>query len=171
MAGPLSLWLVPDAAARSRLEAVILELASRLRAPAFRAHVTLLGSVRLDEPQALEAAQQAARRTPPMRVTLARVADDSAYYRCVFLQAEATPELLGAHQRARRALGEGPDRFFPHLSIVYGRFDEATRRELVAQVERALELPLVVEATRIEVYETRGAPPSWRLCGGFPLEG
>ncbi len=171
MAGRVSLWLVPEEAARSRLDAVIVELASRLRTPAFRAHVTLLGSVRQEEAQALEAAQKAARQTPPMRLTLARVVHDPEYYRCVVLEAEATPELLGAHQRARRALGGGPDRFRPHLSMVYGRFDEATRRELAVQVERTLEPPLVVEATRIEVHETRGAPSSWRLCGSFPLEG
>lgn len=171
MGGSLSLWLVPEGPARARLDGLIADLAARLRTTPFRAHVTLLGGVKLDERDALERARDLAARLRPVPLSFPRAGHGAEYFRCVVLEAEATADVLGAHQRARRAMGRGPDRFLPHLSLVYGRLGEAMRAELAREVERALEVPLALSGSRLELCETRGAPSRWRSCGGFALGG
>lgn len=171
MAGSLVLWLVPEEPARARLEGLISALAERLRTPPFRPHVTLLGRMSLDEPEALARAGHLAARLPPVPLLFPRAGHDADYYRCVFLEAEPTPEVLGAHQRARRAMGGGPDRYRPHLSVVYGRIQEKARTEIAREVEAALEAPLALTADRVEVHEMRGEASRWRRCGGFALAG
>jgi hypothetical protein len=171
MAGWLVLWLVPEEPARARLEGLIAGLAERLGTPPFRPHVTLLGRMGLDEPEALARARELAARQPPVPLVLPRAGHDAGYFRCVFLEAKATPEVLGAHQRARRAMGGGPDRFRPHLSLVYGRIQEEARTEIAREVETALGAPLALTADRVEVHETRGEASRWRRCGGFGLTG
>ena len=170
MAGPLSLWLVPAEEWRRRLDVLIAELAARAGTKAFAAHLTLLGRLHGGEAEALERTAELARRMPPVPVRSPRAAHDTEYYRCVFLEVEPTPELLGAHQRARRAFGGGPDRFRPHVSMAYGRLDEPRRDELAHEIEQSLGLPVALDADRLEVRETGGAPSRWRLCGAFPLE-
>lgn len=171
MGGTLALWLVPEEPARSRLDAVIAGLAERLGSPAFRAHVTLLGGVGLGENDVLQRAHRLAASLRPVPLSLRRAGQEPEYFRCVYLEAEATADVLGAHQRARRAMGGGPDRFHPHLSLVYGRLEEAVRADLVREAARVLELPLRLTAGRLEVYETRGRVPRWRLCDEFALGG
>jgi hypothetical protein len=165
----LSLWLVPDEPARSRLAGLIADRAARLRAPLFAPHLTVLSGLRLDEAEVIRRARDLPRRMRPLSLRLTHLSHAAAYYRCVVLEAEPTPELLGAHQKARRAMAAGPDRFRPHLSLVYGRLDERARRELVSELEGALPLPLVVEASRVEIHSTAGPPRRWKLAASFGL--
>jgi 2'-5' RNA ligase len=165
----LAVWLIPDEPARSQLAALIEAWSSALRTPPFPAHVTLLGGARGWEAEVLQRLREAALETPAVPLRLARAAHTGEYFRCVFLEAVPALELLSAHQRARRALGGGPDRFQPHLSLVYGRLPGPRREELAREAERELPLPLDLSASRIELLETRGAPGLWRRCGGFDL--
>lgn len=172
MAGDLSLWLIPAEPERARLDALLAGWAQRLGSPRFAPHVTLLSGLgRFGERHALAQAEEVAARTPAVPLAFPRAAHDALYYRCVFLEAEATPELLGAYQRARRVLGKGPDHFRPHLSLVYGDFGEMRRAELAREAERELALPTHVMAGRLELHETGGAPQRWRRLGAFDLRG
>ena len=169
--GHLSLWLMPDEPGGARLAALMAGWAERLGAPRFAPHVTLLSGLSLALSDALARVEETAARSPAVPLAFARAAHDAEYYRCVFLEAEKTPELLGAHQRARRALGGGPDRFRPHLSLVYGRFDESRRTELAREAQRELAPPMHAMASRLELHETRGAPREWRRLWAFDLLG
>jgi 2'-5' RNA ligase len=169
VAGRLALWLVPDEPVRSRLDALIARWAERMGAPRFAPHVTLLSGLALPLSEALAPVVEAAARSTAVPVAFPRAAHSGEYYRCVFLDAEPTPELLGIHQRARRVLRRGPDRFRPHLSLVYGRFEEARRSELAGEAERELALPLRATAGRLELHETGGAPARWRRVAWFDL--
>lgn len=169
MPGGLSLWLVPDEPARGRLAALMEELAARLRTPVFAPHLTLLGRVTRRDDDAVQAAHALAAGMRPVLLRLTRAAEESAYFRCVFLEAEPSPELLGAHQKARRAFGGGPDRWRPHLSLVYGRLAEGARHALAEEAARKLELPFALTAGRIELHETTGLPRAWRLRASYAL--
>ncbi|HET8645009.1 MAG TPA: hypothetical protein VFO85_05945, partial [Vicinamibacteria bacterium] len=103
----LSLWLVPAEPLRERLQALVSELARRLRTPVFAPHVTLLSRVSGDELDITACVGDLAAALPPLPLAFARAAHQAEYYRCVFLEAEPAAELLGAHQRARRLLGGG----------------------------------------------------------------
>jgi hypothetical protein len=167
----LSLWLVPDAAAGALLEAVIAELASRLGGPRFRAHLTLLPGLPGTEAEALVRGATLAAATPPVSLTLARVAHTPAYFRCLFLEAERTAELLGTHQRARRLFGGGPDEFRPHVSLAYGRLSTAVGEPGARALQEALRLPMTMRGERVEVWATRGDVSRWRALDGFALSG
>jgi hypothetical protein len=172
MAGHLPLWLIPDEPLRARLGALAAAWADRLGSPRFPPHLTLLSGLgRFGERHALAQLEAAAAGMPRVPLAFPRAAHDVEYYRCVFLEADMAPELLGAHQRARRAFGRGPDRFRPHLSLVYGDFGEVRRAELAREAERELALPMQATAGGLELYETRGAPREWRRLGAAGLGG
>jgi 2'-5' RNA ligase len=167
----LSLWLAPDEAARARLDKLIGELAAHLRGPLFRAHLTLLPRLQATEAEALQRAAALAARTPPLALTLFRAVHTPAYFRCLFLEAERTPELLGAHQRARRMFKGSPDDFLPHVSVAYGRLSALVAEPVVRSLEQSVPLPLTARGERVEVWSTRGEARGWRTLGGYVLSG
>jgi hypothetical protein len=171
LASGLSLWLVLDPPAQARLDALIAELAAHLHGPIFRAHLTLLPRLRATEAEALEGTARLAARTPPLALTLARAVHTPAYFRCLFLEAQRTAELLGAHQRARRVFPGAPDDFRPHVSVAYGRLSAMTADPVARSLEATLPLPLRAGADRLEVWRTRGETSRWQAVGAFALQG
>jgi 2'-5' RNA ligase superfamily protein len=169
--GGLSLWLALDEAAQSRLDPLIAELAVHLHGPRFRAHLTLLPRLNATEGEALARAAELALRTPPLTLTLFRAVHTPAYYRCLILEAQRTPELLGAHQRARRPFAGSPDDFLPHVSVAYGRLPASIADPRARSLEQSVPLPLTVRAERLEVWSTRGDPSRWHALGGYALRG
>ena len=167
----LSLWLALDPPSQARLDALIAELAAHLQGPRFRAHLTLLPRLRATEGEALERAAALAVRTPAQALTLFRAVHTPAYYRCLFLEAQRTPELLGAHQRARRLFPGSPDDFLPHLSVAYGRLPALVAEPVARSLEQSVPLPLAARAERLEVWSTRGDASGWQAIGGYPLRG
>ena len=172
MAGAgLSLWLALDEPAQARLDALIAELSSRLSGPRFRAHLTLLPRLDATEAEALERAAALALRTPPLTLTLSRAVHTGAYFRCLFLEAQRTPELLGAHQRSRRLFPGSPDDFLPHVSVAYGRLSAPVADPVARSLEQTLNLPLTAQGERLEVWSTSGDPSRWSAFGSYPLRG
>ena len=167
----LSLWLALEPGAQARLDARIAELAWHLKGHRFRAHLTLLPRLRATEAEALERAAVLAERTPSQALTLFRAVHTPAYYRWLFLEARRTPELLGAHQRARRLFPGSPDDFLPHVSVAYGHLSARVAEPLAHSLEQSLPLPLTVRAERLEVWLTRGNASRWRVLGGFAVSG
>lgn len=155
----VSLWLVPEADAGSRLAATIRELAGELASPSFPPHVTLLGGLS-DEAAAARAAPLAA-GFAPLSLRLTGVSGSPRFFRCLFLAVEAHPVLLALHRDASAGFGLDPDpAFFPHLSLAYASLDASRRRELAERV-RSL-APQSIRMVRLEAWRTEGEVGEWR---------
>jgi hypothetical protein len=59
--------------------------------------------------------------------------------------------------------------YAPHLSLLYGTFDAATRERIVAEVGR--EFDLGFEARSIHVIRTEGEAKDWRHVAEIPFGG
>ncbi len=157
----VSLWLLPEGDAASRLAATIRELADELAGPTFPPHVTLLAGL---SPEATAVAAQAALLAAafaPLSLRLTRVSGSPRFFRCLFLEVEAHPVLLDLQRRASAAIGLPPDpAFFPHLSLAYASLGAARRRELVQRLR-----PLAsqsIQLARLEAWRTEGEVGEWR---------
>jgi hypothetical protein len=158
---------VPEGGVRERLAALIAELSRRKGTPSFEPHVTLLGGIVGAEGEVSRRGALLAASLRPLAVRLVALRRSDEYFRCLFLEAEPSPDLLAAHERASDLLG-ARDRapFLPHLSLVYGRPAAASAAE---EALRALALPLTFEARRLEVHRTEGAVPDWLRLAAHPL--
>ena len=162
---PLSLWLAPPPDLNRRLAAAIADLARRHGTTAFEPHVTLLGELEGPEAALVPPVGVLARRLRPFEVRLDDVATGTEMFRCVYLTAVETPELLGAHARAREALGvTTAEAFRPHLSLVYGRLGEAERE---AARREAGGLLASFTADALQLVDTTGDVDGWRRLARF----
>ncbi|MGE0452585.1 MAG: 2'-5' RNA ligase family protein [Vicinamibacteria bacterium] len=157
----VSLWLVPEAGAGSRLAATIRELADELASPTFPPHVTLLAGLGDEAAAVASRAASLAAGFAPLSLRLTRVSGSPRFFRCLFLEVEAHPALLELRRRASAAVGLPPDpAFFPHLSLAYASLGAARRRELVQRLRPLA--PHSIQLTRLEAWRTEGEAGAWR---------
>jgi len=162
-----SLWLVPEGSTHERYGEIISRLSGRYGTPGFEPHVTLLGGLPGPEDFVLEKCGDLARLVRPL--TLRPVAADhgEAYFQCVFVEIELTPELETARERGLELLAGHDVAFHPHVSLLYGDFSVREKETVVAEVARDIGGPF--EVRTIDVVATMGAPESWRRVGRFAL--
>lgn len=166
----VSLWLMPEGAARDRLAAVIARLAARLTTRPFAPHVTLLAGLEGPEERLLAAAASVAASVRPFRVRLVAVEGRDEPFRCLFARAVADESLRAAHAAAARAFDREPDpAFLPHLSLVYGTLARETKRALATELASAVAVSF--EAARLRAWRTEGPVRDWRELGAFRLGG
>ena len=167
----VSLWLMPEGAAREGLAALIEGLAARLGTEPFPPHVTLLPGIEgRAQGAVLAASRSLAAGLRPFTVRLVSVEGREAYFRCLVARAAADGPLLAAHAAAARAFAREPDpAFLPHLSLVYGSLAPGTKHALATDVAPAA--ALAFEVARLHVWRTDGRVGDWREIGSFPFGG
>ena len=166
---PWSLWLLPPSGLEGRLAAAVAALSRRHGTAAFEPHLTLLGELPGPEAALVPPLRLLARRLRPFDVCLDEVATGEEPFRCVFLVARETPELMGAHARAREVLGvTTAEPFRPHLSLVYGSLD-AQEREAARRDAGDLRASFTVES--LHLVDTTGDVVGWRRRERFVFGG
>ena len=100
-----SIWLMPPAPMRARFSEIIRRLSRRLGTPTFDPHVTLCGGpLNTDESELAVRAEELAARLAPVPIRLTDIGYTEEYFRCLFVRAERTAELLDARRAACKLL-------------------------------------------------------------------
>lgn len=181
----LSLWLLPEESASTRLTAVIAALARSPGGPVFAPHLTLLGGIQDTEPRVLgERAERLAAASLPIRLEGDGIHGEDAYFRCLTLRITRSPELMALRHEAAEMFGTttpGPSAadaargFVPHVSLFYGTIPSDIRRELAARIEtgrlgnspgaahREMFLPEVFLSDGLAIVDTTGGVEVWRV--------
>lgn len=169
-ASTYSLWLIPQGPAAARLQALIAQLSREFHALRFAPHVTLLGGITGDEDAILHHGAQLAAGLAPFPVVLTDIGWEDAYYRCLYIRVQPTPELIHAHRRAREVFAlAGNGAFQPHLSLLYAGLPEAHKAALARRLDR--HYPTGLRQLRMALYATQGPPAGWRRIGSFEMGG
>jgi 2'-5' RNA ligase len=172
MASPkrFSLWLVPDGAAADAYQAVIDRLAREHGGPVFPPHLTLLGSITIDESEVLERARILAEAVAPFTIEVDGIDVDATYFQSLFATVRPTNALLAARRAAEQAfdapLGEA---YRPHLSLLYGYYPDAVKQAIVHERQTSL-LPSFVTRTLV-VNQSGDTVADWRTALQVTLAG
>ncbi len=163
-----SIWLMPSRNTHAELSNLIARLSQRYAAPVFPPHVTLLGNLNGNKKELVAQAETLAARIRPFPVNLTTAGYLNEYFRCVFLQAEATPALLEANRLARNLFLHRQDsEFMPHLSLLYGIFNARTKQQIITSI--GPELPRSFMVHTVYLFSTAGDPKDWRQVAQFAL--
>lgn len=162
MEGRYHLWLKPSSKASSQFADVIQQLALEFEAPTFEPHITLLGNLEGSKAEHVARSKELARRLSPFPIHVREPAVGDDYFHCVFLIADMTPPLLHAHALACEIFHqEGGGHYLPHISLVYGRYPENRKKDIIARLPASLCLPF--EASRLSLIEAGSdAPKDWQ---------
>ncbi|HXY38539.1 MAG TPA: 2'-5' RNA ligase family protein [Vicinamibacteria bacterium] len=163
-----SLWVMPEGEIGTRLLRWIDTLAVRFRTERFPPHLTVLSGLDGTEAEVLRGAAAAAASLEPFTVHVDGVDGRDEHFRCLFVQALEAAPLAAAHTAAAHVFGRQPDPAYqPHLSLVYGTVDPATK--LAVAHEASSEVASRFAARRLHVWRTDGPVPDWREVGVFEI--
>jgi len=164
-----SLWLMPSGSVRAKMLRIIGRLAKDYCGPAFEPHVTLLGQFELKESEMLRITAELSEKLKSFRITLGKVECSEHHFRCLFVRAFETSELMVANQKAREIFKrKGGPRYMPHLSLFYGRLPPKTKKELVSGMRDNFS-GAVFETKTMRLMRTHGRPAEWRKVKNFRL--
>lgn len=149
-----SVWLVPRASpVKTCLSETIQHFSTKLNAPNFPPHCTLVGDTKADAADTVAGAKLISSKlkagapnavlkntsgvarhwlgiwlVQKFYIRFPDVSTSSTYFQCVFLLCEKGPEILEAYQLAKDTYGlaEAPP-FMPHVSLLYSDIDAKSR--------------------------------------------
>lgn len=173
------LWLIPEAHDLELYQNEISGLSVALGTPPFIPHFTIglvtglsLESIRLR-------ASTLAAETPPLELRTNRVTAGDSFYKCVFIDAERSMEVLSFYRRFLAKFAghvsaglnrESVDDFRPHLSLVYGDLDPEERARVVARLS-AGELLRTLRFERLSLVQVDGTPSGSKVIEAFGFGG
>jgi hypothetical protein len=165
-----ALWLKPSGAAYDVLTRTIRNLARKLDAPVFEAHVTLLGELKGSEDEQVRRGAALARQLRPFQIRLTEPSYGDTYFQCVFMLVEETPALMSANTLASSVFGRAGTSYLPHVSLVYGRWPQARRQEIMSQLPPDLQTSF--QATTLHLIEAASSnPKNWREIAAWSFTG
>jgi len=157
-----SIWLMPTGRTFEELSGIISRLSDQYTTPRFPPHVTLVEGLTGEEQDLSSRTMRLASHIRPFQITLTTLDYLDEYFRCLFFHVEESPALLETAQAARKLFHQGRDsRFMPHLSLMYGDLDPATKRQIVHSLSTNVKPTFLVES--LHLYSISGGPEDWRL--------
>ena len=163
------LWLVPTGMAYDLLAGIIADLSARYRGPQFNPHLTLLGRLEGEQESLVGLTQQLARLLEPFEVRLEAPSYEPLYFRCLYLPAEPSPPLLEAHRQATQIFDAQPTSSFdPHVSLLYGLFDESVKQEIITALPP--DLPGTLSISRLQLIRAVSTNPlDWQVVESLDI--
>ncbi len=165
-----AVWIRPTGEALDRITKVVRLVHKRGGGPQVQPHVTLLSGMETTMASAELKLKHLAMRLKPFAIRLGEIEGRQDYFRCLYAKAELSEELAEARRIAYAEFEMNPPPpFEPHLSLLYGKIDDALRQELIAVADGTLDVRFDVTAVHL-VNAYQGVPvTSWRTLAERPL--
>jgi len=164
-----SIWLIPTGEVYQKLAEIISKLSEEYSAPNFEPHVTLIGDLIDPEEEIISKTSKLADLIKPFKIKLEKADYFDEYFRCLFIRAEKTKEVVEANNITREIFGRASDQeYLPHLSLMYGNLDSKTKEKILTNLGR--EFNLSFEVKSIHLFSTTGEVKDWYIVKEFFLK-
>ncbi len=159
---------MPVGRLHEKLDNLISQISEKYHSPVFKPHVTLLGSAAGDKDSIILETSKLASSIEPYDINLTNVGCLDEYFRSLFIEVEKTDEVIRANLEAKRLFGNDEGSvYFPHLSLMYGKFSIEIKKEIISEIEDRFNFTF--RADSIHLYDTSGTPEEWYRLRKFPL--
>ena len=167
-----ALWIRPSGDALDKITKIVRLVHKRGGGPQVQPHVTLLSGMETTMASAELKLKHLAMRVKPFKIRLGAIEGRQDYFRCLYAKAEPSEELAEARRIAYAEFEMNPPPpFEPHLSLLYGKIDDALKQELIAEAGGSLDLTFEANAVHL-VNAYQGVPAtSWHTIAERPLGG
>ena len=129
-----AIWLRPPEPLYSQIKKVIDDLAVKYSAPQFEPHMTLQLAVNKDLSEVKEKVNKLAETISSIELSLGPISFSTTYFQSVFIRVNSTASLMQLNLDAKKILGEENSVFMPHISLLYGDHDMATREKVSEEI-------------------------------------
>ena len=163
-----SLWFMPEGDVYKKLADLISQLSKKYSVPNFEPHVTILHNLAILEKEMLVKTSELAIKIHPFEIELTTTDYLDEYFRCLFVRAEETKELINANLKAREIFNRQSDpKYIPHLSLLYGKLPLKIKEEIIIEIGR--EFNESFEEKSIHLYSSEEDISKWHRIKEFNL--
>jgi len=163
-----SLWLRPSQKKIDELTKIISKLSHHYGTTPFPPHITLLSGIEIDLGSIINTCKKISKQYKKFPIPLLGLDFTESFYRNLYIQAEKTPVLLELYEDITRQLKTEPkEEFLPHLSLLYGNIDPASKDKIKAKLEQAYTDNF--HCQRLDIYATHAEIQTWHLIQAFEL--
>lgn len=164
-----AIWLRPSQSELDKLIKLISNLSHQYRTSPFPPHITLLSGFNSNLKTINAECEKISQAQTSLKINLRSIEYTEKYYMNLFILAEKEKQLLKLHNTLKVKLKPKLDEeYIPHISLLYGKLDEAKQQEL--QLQLADRFPKTVHCERIDVYNCTGKESQWYLEESFSLK-
>jgi 2'-5' RNA ligase len=163
-----SLWFMPEGNIYQKLSDLISQLSKKYSAPYFEPHITILHSLAMPEEEMIKKTSELAIRIHPFRIELTTTDYLDEYFRCFFVRAGKTVELINANLKAREIFNRKSDpKYMPHLSLLYGNFPSKIKEEIIEEIGREFDESFEIKS--IHLFSSEEDIGKWHRIKEFYL--
>lgn len=159
-----SIWLMPAEPDAAMLRGIIAELSARFGTPLFEPHLTLAGDLHASSGAYVPLLDDLAKACPAFSLPIAGIVRTEAYFRSFYAAFARGAELDALKQVCVAQAGGTADGFTPHISLLYGKVDDAQKAAAASDVEKRLHGKRI-EFDRVVVTNSSDNVPinEWRV--------
>lgn len=155
-----SIWLIPAGEVYRKLAEIISQLSKKYSTPNFEPHLTLIGDLLRSEEEIISKTLELAEQLKPFEINLKKADYFDEYFKCLFIRAERSKEVIKANNIAREAFNLKLDpEYMPHLSLMYGNLSPETKEKILADLGKEFDLSFEVKS--IHLFSTAGEAKDW----------
>jgi len=155
-----SIWLMPKGEVYRKLAEIISQLSKKYSTPNFEPHFTLIGDLLGSEEEIISKTLKLAGQLKPFEIKLKKADYFDEYFKCLFIRAEKTKEIIKANNIAREIFNLNSDpEYMPHLSLMYGNLSSETKEKILADLGK--EFNISFEVKSIHLFSTTGEVKAW----------
>jgi len=155
-----SIWLMPSGEIYDKLAEIISQLSKKYSTPNFEPHLTLLGNLIGPEEDLISKTSKIAKQLKPFEIKLKRADYLDEYFKCLFIRAGKTKEVVEANNITREIFNLKPDpEYIPHLSLMYGDLSSKTKEGILADLGKEFDISFEVKS--IHLFSTTGEVKDW----------
>lgn len=167
MKSEYSLFLMPSGRTYAKLKRIISKLSKELKSPSFEPHLTLVLRIHGAKKDVIEKTMLLSNSVKKFEVRLSGFGYKDEYFRCLFLKAIQSKELMQANAKGRKIFNSYPkNKFFPHLSLLYGNFDTKLKKKIIKDLGK---IDIKFKADKIKLYLIGKTPKQWKLIKEFKI--
>jgi 2'-5' RNA ligase len=144
-----------------KLKRIITNLSGKYDSPVFDPHVTLLGGIVGEEKKVIKDFEEFANEFKNINISLSRLADSEAYFKCVFANVKKTNAVMSANKKCRSVFPSVGNSYMPHLSLIYGCYTKKTRNDIKKQLGNEVNA-LLFPVGSLCLYDTSGEIAYWK---------
>ena len=145
MAFTYHFWLKPSGKADEILRKTIDDLSKAYQGPLFDPHITLLSFLTGTEEEISFRSEQLGISLQPFEIQLMEPGYGDQYFQCVFLKVQKSPELMNAHELARKQFVNDTRPYMPHLSLLYGHYSAEQKDKITSTLFETRRLRFTVD--------------------------
>jgi len=131
-----SIWLVPSGGEYKEFAEIIENFSSKYLAPKFEPHLTLIGGWQGNKKQAISKTKKLASLLLPLGTVARAIGHTEDIHKALFINCDNNERLANAHLIAKMIFNHKEEKYLPHISLIYGKFNKKEKLGMIKSLKK-----------------------------------